>query len=124
MKRIYSLILILSMVAGTLQPALPMIEYMLNHHHLGSVLDVDYSESEGPICAMKCALTSIQKKCDMDHEEGDEMLDVDYYPIPLKISDTPAIGILPSQTERHIFTGDKLLTNYILPNAPPPRFHS
>jgi len=111
-------------MAGTLQPALPMFEYMLNHHHLSNVLDVDYSETDGAICALKCALTSIQKECDMDHNEGDQLLDVDYYPIPLKMSEAPAIGILSEQTERYVKTGDKVLTIYILPNAPPPRFHS
>lgn len=124
MKRIYSIILILSLAAGTLQPALPMMEYMLNHHHLSSILDVDYSETEGTICAVKCALTSFQKECDMDHSEGDELLDVEYYPVPLKISDNPSMGFLTVQTERYFQICDKLLTNYMLPNAPPPRFHS
>ncbi|MGM0745953.1 MAG: hypothetical protein ACQETF_11650 [Bacteroidota bacterium] len=121
MKRIYSFILILSIAAGTLQPALPMMEYMLNHHHLSSVMDVDYSETEGTICALKCALTSIQKECDMDHDEGDKLLDVEYYPVPLKMSDNPSMDFLAEQTERYIHIEDKLLTNYILPNAPPPR---
>src|SRR6056297_453720 len=124
MKRIYSLILILSIVAGTLQPALPMIEYKLNHHHLSSILDVDYSETDGTICALKCALTSIQKECDMDHSEGDKLLNVDYYPVPLKMSDNPSMGFLTEQTERYIHIGDKLITTYILPNAPPPRLLS
>lgn len=124
MKRIYSIILILSIAAGTLQPALPMVEYMINHNHFSSVLNVDFSESEGALCALKCAVTSIQNECDMDHEGDEELLDVDYYPIPLKMSDSPTIGILSEQTERYLRTGDELLTIYMLPNAPPPRFHS
>lgn len=124
MKRIYSFILILSIAAGTLQPALPMMEYMLNHHHLSSVMDVDYSEKEGTICALKCALTSIQKECDMDHDEDKKLLDVDFYPVPLKMSDTPSMGFLTEQTERYAHIEDKLLSTYILPNAPPPRFLS
>ena len=124
MNRIYSFILILSMVAGTLQPALPMMEYMLKHHDLSSVLDVDYSETEGTVCALKCALTSIQKECDMNHKDGDELLNVDYYPVPLKISDNPSMGFLTEQTGAYFHVGDKLLTNYILPNAPPPRILS
>ena len=124
MNRIYSFILILSMVAGTLQPALPMMEYMLKHHDLSSVLDVDYSETESTFCALKCALTSIQQECDTDHIHGDELLDMDYYPVPLKISDNPSMGILSVRLGKYYHIGDRLLTNYILPNAPPPRLLS
>lgn len=124
MKRLYSFILILSIAAGTLQPALPMLEYMLNHHHINEVLNVEYSEAEGTVCALKCTLTTIQTECDMDHSEGDELLDVEYYPVPLKMSDKPSMVFLTEQTERYIHIEDKLLSNYTLPNAPPPRFLS
>ncbi|WP_141691536.1 hypothetical protein [Rhodohalobacter halophilus] len=124
MKRIYSIILILSIAVGTIQPALPMIESILNHHDFSRLIQVDLSESEGVVCALQCALTNIQKECEMDHEEDEKLLDVDYYPIPLKMSNSPALGLLPSQNGRYIQIGENLLTNYILPNAPPPRHHS
>lgn len=123
MKHIYSYILILSIAAGTLQPALPMMEYMLNHHDFSSLIEVDFSETESPLCVLDCVLSAIQKECEMDHNEGDELLDVDYYPISLKMTDSPSIGILAEQKERYIQIGEELLTVYILPNAPPPRFH-
>ena len=123
MKRIYSTILILSIAVGTIQPVLPMVEYVLNHHNFSKVLQIELSETEGLVCTLQCALTTIQKDCDMDHNEGEQLLDVDYYPIPLKMSGSPAIGILTEHTERFIQMGENVITHYILPNAPPPRFH-
>lgn len=111
-------------MSGIIQPVLPMLEYVLHHHALNQIISVDLSESKSPACALKCALAQIQTECDMDHNEGDELLDMDYYPVPLKMKSSPPIGILDVQTEKFIQIGEKLLHHYILPNSPPPRSHS
>ena len=44
-----------------------MLDYMLNHHDFSGLLRVDVSKSEGVVSVLHCALTSIQKECDMNH---------------------------------------------------------
>jgi hypothetical protein len=123
MKRIYSTILLVAFTVGALQPITPMVEFYLNDTPISYLLTGE-SDSE-PMCTADCtALTIDQTECtplsDSQRDEA-QMLDVEYYPIPLKMKSEPPIGVLPEGKEQYIEQRDDLLNNYLYPTSPPPR---
>lgn len=80
MKRIYSILLLLSFFIGTLQPVMPMVEYAFNEGRLMELILSVNGES--------CTMTTLQEICEdcecCEHSDNEEMLNIDFYPIPLE----------------------------------------
>src|SRR5699024_11910102 len=94
MKRLYSIILLLSFLVGTLQPILPMIEYQL---HEGSVLEFfsyDKNISDKPITAdyFVAQNSSSQHSSDCDNS----LLNDNYYPLGINTGMVPPTFVLPN----------------------------
>lgn len=123
MKRTYSTILLLAFTVGALQPVTPMVEFYLNDSPLTTLMTGE-TDSE-PMCTANCialAIDQIDCKQNTDPQRDEvQLLDVEYYPIPLTMKSDPPIGVLPEGKERYIDRCDDLIKNYLYPTSPPPR---
>jgi len=115
MKRIYPIILLLSFLTGTIQPVMPMIEYYLSHENLAEIFVFGDSDEED------CILGIIQNNCDTDDQESKQLLDLDYYPIPLQIQSLYIDRGLHLLTESFRPANEKIRLLFYYPNSPPPR---
>lgn len=119
MKKIYSVILVVSFLIGTMQPILPMIEYQL---HEGDVFELFYKGeiSTENVCDLNVSKLDNGKKQQSD--ENRNLLDIDYYPLALQISTIPKSIVFPYETTFHLLTIINIDSPLILPISPPPRF--
>lgn len=115
MKRFYSFILLLAFITGTMQPVMPMIEYYLNQENLAEIFTFGNSDKED------CILVISQKNCDTEGQEKKQLLDLDFYPIPLQIQSLHIDRGLHIVTEGFRVTNEKIRLLFYYPNSPPPR---
>lgn len=118
MKRLYSVILLLSFLVGTLQPILPMVEYQL---HEGSVIEflVGQEDSHQAIC--KAELNTVCE-CDAQQENDDQnLLNGDYYPIAVQIATIPEPLEFPHELTLYLPEIHDISSPFFLPIPPPPR---
>lgn len=117
MKKYYSIILLGSFVIGTLQPILPMLEYSLFEGDIITLLAADGSltkDTESMCIALEFPGT--------DSEEHDEeLLNIDYYPIPVKSNDETGMAILPVRGEKFVYIDSKVFSPARDPSSPPPK---
>jgi hypothetical protein len=118
MKRMYSLILLLSLLVGTLQPILPMIEYQLHDGDIVELLGFG-EESANTICDMTiCTM----KDCETPEGQATQsLLDLDYYPLALQITAIPSPHVFLSSTRCYLPSAKHVNSPPILPIPPPPR---
>ncbi|MEX0648830.1 MAG: hypothetical protein WEA56_12550 [Balneolaceae bacterium] len=118
MKKYYSTILLLAFMVGALQPVLPMIEYHLFEGSLISLFS-DRGEAESTDEAMCIAVMTPSS----DEYQGEDpgLLDMDYYPIPVKSSGETGFMILPVYGEQFTFVHNKTIPFYTDPSPPPPK---
>lgn len=117
MKKYYSIILLVSFVIGTLQPILPMLEYHLFEGDITTLLTADGSLTKDT--ESMCIAVELP---DSGSEENDsELLDIDYYPIPVKSNDETGMAILPVRGEQFIFIDNKVISPARDPSSPPPK---
>lgn len=118
MKRIYSIILLLSFLVGTIQPILPMIEIVFTEGVI--------SELVQPLHADSCSINVLQKSCEdsdcCNHNNDETLLDMDFYPIPLQITASPHLNGLFETKENFSAKDEQLIFLYYQTLAPPPKF--
>lgn len=118
MKRLYSAILLLSFLVGTLQPILPMIEYQL---HEGSVIEFLIGQEANHKTICKVALKA---ECGCDAQQTDDnqkLLNGDYYPIALQIAAIPEPVEFPHKLTLYLPEVQDINSPFFLPIPPPPR---
>lgn len=121
MKRLYSIILLVVFLVGTMQPIIPMIEYQLFEGDLlvllSSEFQTDLSVQEGvahcPISAFSCPA------CDDDEQK--DLLDTDYYPLAVDISTVPGLIAVPQQRRIYLPVAVEVVSPTFLPFPPPPQ---
>lgn len=118
MERFYSIILLLSLMVGTVQPILPMIEYQMHEGGIIELLDLG-EESIKTDCTMSiCTM----EDCETQQSEADQsLLDLDYYPLALKITAIPTPKVFLSSTRFYLPSVKNVIDPVFLPNSPPPR---
>lgn len=117
MKRIYSILLLLSFFIGTLQPVMPMIEYAFNE---GILLEL-IQPMDGETCTMN-TLQKICEECDCcDHKENEELLNIDYYPIPLAVKPLIANNLVYETRIVLLMIDENTISYPYSTSAPPPR---
>lgn len=116
MKRIYSILLLFSFFIGALQPVMPMAEYAFNE---GRLLELIQSVG-GEACTMT-TLQEICEECDCcDHSEDQELLNIDYYPIPLEVTPVTAKHLsYKTQIAQFVIDENTILQHYSTPKPPP-----
>ncbi|SMO47756.1 hypothetical protein [Fodinibius sediminis] len=121
MKKIYSVILLWSFLIGALQPVLPMIEYQLYEGSLIELITEDFCEDGHSGTKICC---TIGQRCTTGDKENDQqdLLDVDYYPLALQISEIPSPMVFPHTWSLFPAKGKDVTNPTYLPNPPPPRW--
>lgn len=118
MKKLYSIILMVSFLVGALQPVLPMIEY---HLFEGDVISFFYSNgNETTEEEAMCIAVEIPAPLQQQDEDRD-LLDTEFYPIPVKSCEENGTTILPLQGESYAFEIDQMITHFRDPSSPPPK---
>ena len=121
MKRIYSLILLLSFGLGAIQPVMPMMEYVVAEGRFA-----DLFQSKG---AMACPVADMDMDkiclacdcCDTERGDQESLLDTDYYPIPLQIVPFSGDHALTVASEMYSLADEQTLMHYYTTSPPPPR---
>lgn len=112
MNRIYSIILLVSFMAGVIYPVTPMVEYVMSDSKMCEILS-------------HCSCNDVdnrQTACDCcDTKKPDELLDLDNYPIPFNVKAETPVGILSELKEKFFPTSERTINFYTLPLSPPPR---
>lgn len=124
MKKIYSVILLFSFIVGVLQPVLPMAEFYISDK--GELTELfDHGPSSMSCDDNKCMEMSNEKEmctdCDHDSKQGKSLLDIDYYPIPIKMSGNTGITDLTAYSKQHPIISESVRVFYQNPNTPPPK---
>lgn len=121
MKRIYSLILLLSFTLGVIQPVMPMVEYVVAEGDLTEL----FHTNDGIACPIEdMDMDSICQSCDCcDSADGEQesLLDTDFYPIPLQTVQFSGDNALTVTTEGYTLADEQTLFHYYNTLAPPPR---
>jgi len=118
MKRLYSVILLVSLIVGTLQPILPMIEFQLQE---GSIIELfGFGEDDTGTHCVEIIYT--MENCETQRSETDNnLLDVRYYPLALKITTVPDSHVFLSSTRLYSPSVNHVISLSSLPSPPPPR---
>lgn len=118
MKRFYSITLLISLLVGTLQPILPMIEYQLHGGDIIELLGLGDADTETD-CPMSICM---MENCEPQQAQTDQsLLDLDYYPLALEIIAIPKPQIFWDSTRYYLPVADGVISPTFLPNPPPPR---
>ena len=118
MKRVYSLILLISLLVGTLQPILPMIEYQLHKDNIINLLGFGEDDADAN-CEMNLC-TMADCKTQTSHTDQN-LLDLDYYPLALQITTIPSPRVFLSGTRFYLPIAKHVISPTFLPIPPPPR---
>lgn len=118
MIRFYSVILLISLLVGTLQPILPMIEYQMQKGDLIELLGFWGNNTE-----TGCQLTICGMEDDgAQQDEADQsLLDVDYYPLALEITSILNPDVFQNSTRCYLPSAKNIISPLFSPNSPPPR---
>ncbi len=118
MKRFYSVILLISLLVGTLQPILPMIKYQLHEGDIIELLGFGESDVETDCRMTVCAVEDCEKQ---QAETDQSLLDLDYYPLALEITTNPHPHLFLSSTRFYLPSAKHVISPTFLPIPPPPR---
>lgn len=117
MKKIYSVILLITFLVGTLQPILPMIEYQLFEGNIIELL------AAGDVCHFQdsCEMTQYMNgvDCPIDKNDDQQLLDTDFYPLALEIAAVPDPRIFLIGARIYLPTAENVI-GPALPSLPPP----
>jgi len=121
MKRLYSIILLVVFLVGTLQPITPMIEYQLYEGSLVDLINSDLQtemmdgseESHCPTKSFDCPIC--------DDRDDQELLDTDYYPLAVDITTVPDMIAISQKARIYLPVADDVISPTFLPVPPPPR---
>jgi len=123
MKHLYSIILLLVFLVGTLQPVMPMIEYQLFEGDLVELLSsrpamemMGINDAESAHCSSSAFSCPV---CDSDEEE--QLLDMDYYPLAVDIATVPDMIAVPQSTRIYLPFARNVISPTFLPVPPPPK---
>ena len=120
MKKVYSLILLLSFLVGMLRPVTPMVEHYLHESDVASIFHLFSTDGDDiHTCPLSDLLDDIT--CHCCESSGDEMLDTDFYPVPIKLTADPVVGLLAYQQELLHAVDEQLLIMHPGTHSPPPR---
>ncbi len=119
MKRIYSIILLFTFLVGTLQPILPMIEYQLFEGNIVELLNNEKNNSQVPCKKVHDLIHSNNQDC--QEKENQQLLDIDYYPLALKITTIPEPQVFPKTKRFYLPLIRDVASPTFLPIPPPPR---
>jgi len=121
MKRLYSIILLVVFLVGTLQPITPMIEYQLYEGSLVDLINSDLQtemmdgseESHCPTKSFDCPIC--------DDSDDQELLDTDYYPLAVDITTVPDMIAISQKARIYLPVANDVISPTFLPVPPPPR---
>jgi len=117
-RKLYSLILLVSILTGILQPALPMIEYHLQGKDL-TELFLNNEGLAGRICE---GSGTPETEADCALEEPDtSLINEDFYPVPVRISGIATALLLPEISKSYHVLIESVAVRFSLPISPPPR---
>jgi len=116
MNRFYSIMLLLSFFIGTLQPVMPMVEFVIYEGRLLELIQ--------PIADEDCTMTALQEICEecdcCNHNDSDELLNFDYYPIHLEVMPSVAKHVsLETQLAMQLTDESTIAHPYSTPTPPP-----
>lgn len=121
MKKIYSIILLFSLLTGVLQPVMPMIEF---HLFQGDLLELFLEENTHPeedcdqIC---CSIVDMSNCQNQKNESSPDLLDGDYYPVPIQLPGNDDRVNLLKQSGLYTTINENYTGQYHCPAPPPPR---
>ncbi|MEX0662146.1 MAG: hypothetical protein WEA58_03830 [Balneolaceae bacterium] len=119
MKRIYSLILLLSFTLGVIQPVMPMVDFVVTG---GEFLELFHSNN-GFECPVQ-DINEIDQECecaDGMSGENESLLDTEFYPIPLHVVQFSGEQNLTVAQEGYHIMDEQTLMHFYSKIAPPPR---
>lgn len=121
MKKIYSIILLISFLIGVFQPVMPMVEYHLLY---GDIMESIFNSkvNTNSLCDDEIYSEDFSsEECNCNREMNRQMLDLDYYPVPLVYSLAPGSAILPIYSELFILLSEDEKITFSKCNVPPPK---
>lgn len=117
MKKVYSIILLLTFIVGTLQPIIPMVEYQLYEGNLIELLAGEVCPSEESCDMIQCFPDVDCPSCD----DTQQLLDADYYPLALQITTLAEADVYLIGERIHLPDSRNIVGPALLPQPPPPR---
>lgn len=119
MKKLYSYILLLSFFTGAIQPVLPMAEYIFSEE--GEIAAL-FNGSCDTICSMTTEEMDGEECKLCDYPDAEDLLDIEYYPIPLQVTSSSNAHILYESAVIYSAVEDQLTDFYYSTIPPPPKF--
>lgn len=120
-RKLYSVILLFSMLSGIMQPVIPMIEYHLFENGLPSVL-IPQAEEIAVFCNTLAETETTPALCRCEDDMPDsELLNDEFYPVPVKISGSEGSPHLTESNGYYPLYDEKTRIRHSLPSSPPPR---
>src|SRR5690554_2691968 len=101
MKKTNAIILLLSILIGAFQPVTPIAELLIQGKSLSEVFNIAETRHDAA-CPLQIEHTV--KDCTCCEYEGLELLDTDYYPVPVKTTANPTVQISPYGTVLSVAT--------------------
>jgi hypothetical protein len=105
---------------GALQPVTPMVQHLMFE---GSLMEV-LTDHEGDMCDVEvCDMD--KKTCTCEHQNGedDQLLDIDYYPVPLQMGEQPVTDGINQKTDLCSPGDEQTLSLHYQTDLPPPRLN-
>src|SRR5690625_1816562 len=119
MKKLYSYILLLCFFTDAFQPLLPMAEYIYSEE--GEIAAL-FNVSCDTICSMSTEEMDGEECKLCDYPDAEDLLDIEYYPIPLQVTSSSSAHILYESAVIYSAVEDQLTDFYYSTIPPPPKF--
>ena len=115
---LYSYILLIAFMVGALQPVTPMAHYLAFEGTLTELI----AEPAGELCSERnCDMNAMTCSCEHHQGENEELLDIDYYPVPLHLGEQPVPDRFNQKTDLCCSGDEQTLALHYQTDLPPPR---
>jgi hypothetical protein len=117
---LYSHILLIAFMIGALQPVTPMVQHLMFE---GSLIEV-LMDHEGDMCDVDaCDMDKKTCTCEHHNAEDDQLLDIDYYPVPLQMGEQPVTDGINQEAGLCCPGDEQILSLHYQTDLPPPRLN-
>jgi hypothetical protein len=121
MKKTYSAILLVSFFVGIAQPVIPMAEYHLQKGDLFELLSKHGEENRNKLSENFCSHDKDTLSDDRQDKGTENLIDIEFYPVPIKPNCLHSRVILPVLHKGYPFTDRDLTEQFLKKYKPPPR---
>lgn len=118
LKTLYSHILLISFMIGAFQPVMPMMHHLMFE---GSLTEILTEQTETACTGSGCSIEAETCPCEKQSADGGELLDMDFYPLPLQMGENPLPDGMYAQSDLFCPGDEQTRALHYKTDLPPPR---